>query len=73
MTLKQMYPAGKLPAKFSRCVQPSLPGICPDCGGETFIDTDCEVIVQGNDERELERRSAKVVFCSGCEYAKEIE
>lgn len=73
-----MFPAGRLPAKFSRAPEapeaPSRPDpACPECGGTLHIEANCLIVLQDRDERELSRREAPVAFCSGCEFTHEIE
>lgn len=74
MSLRQMFPAGTLPDKYKHTTHETpteVPTVCPECEGALFLDDTAEVILQDRDERELERRPATVLFCSGCEYAEE--
>jgi hypothetical protein len=70
MSLKSMFPAGKLPAKFSR-PRPADPTVCPHGHGALLSD-EAYVVKQDRDERETSRRLTTVLFCSVCEYAKEM-
>ncbi len=66
-----MFPAGKLPAKFSRTVSDD-PSTCPLCSGPLHLGEADRVVLDRYD-REVSRQSMSVMLCSTCEYVKEVQ